>query len=132
LWGSDVFTRTVDKAVVVPNPRAGLWKVVVDAGAAGAAFRYTEIITNPRYGAGTVDGAPEARRIGARWNQKVSYRIAAAAPFGYEWVGVMDLLDLGSEADERAAPHGDWQTSGNARDRPLRPLRLTTQVIRLQ
>jgi hypothetical protein len=43
----------------------------------------------------------------------------------------MDVIDPASEADERAAPFSDWQATGDARNQPLRPLRLTTQVMRL-
>lgn len=131
LWGSDVFTRTSEKSLVVPSPRAGLWKVVIDAGAADAAFTYTEIVTNPRFGSGAVAGDNVSRRIGARWNQKVSYQVTGAAPFGYQLVGVMDVIDSDSEADERAAPYSDWEASGDSRNQPLRPLRLATQVVPL-
>jgi hypothetical protein len=123
LWGSDVFTRTLEKTLVVPNPRAGLWKAVIDAGTAGTAFKYTEIMTNGRFGAATVAGVDAARRVGARWHQQVSYRIDASPPFGYELVGLMDVTDPGSEAEERAASHGDWGR--------LRPVRLATEVMQL-
>ncbi|WP_161815640.1 hypothetical protein [Steroidobacter agaridevorans] len=131
LWGSEVFTRPVTKTLVVPTPRAGLWRVVVDATAPGTAFEYTQIVTHPRFGNGTVAGENTARKTGARWNQKVSFQVGAAAPFGYDLVGVMDIIDPDSEADERAAPFSDWQATGDARNQPLRPLRLTTQVLRL-
>jgi hypothetical protein len=132
LWGSDVLAKPVSKALVVPKPRAGLWRVVVDATAPGTAFEYTEIVTHPRFGTGRVEGESEERRTGARWNQNVSYQVAAPAPFGRELVGVMDVLDLGSETDERAAPFIDWQATGDRRNEPLRPLRLSTHVISLQ
>ena len=96
--------RPVEKSLVAPSPRAGLWKVVVDASAADAAFDYTEIVTNPRFGSGAAAGDNVSRRIGARWNQKVSYQVTGAAPFGYQLVGVMDVIDADSETDERAAP----------------------------
>lgn len=131
LWGSDVFTGPVSKVLVVPNPRAGLWRVVVDATSPGTAFEYTEIVTHPRFGHGTVEGENGERRTGARWNQKVSYRIETGAPFGYDLVGLMDVVDPQSEADERAAPFNDWQATGDARDQPLRPLRLSTQAMPL-
>jgi hypothetical protein len=131
LWGSDVFTRTTEKFLIVPSPQAGLWRVVIDAGAPGTAFDYTEIISNGLFGSGTAAGPDEPRRIGARWNQRVSFETKEPVPFGYEAVGVMDVVDLGTDAQERAAPFSDWQASGVARNKPLRPLRLTTQVIRL-
>jgi hypothetical protein len=43
----------------------------------------------------------------------------------------MDVVDLEAEADERAAPFYDWQATDDGRNRPLRPLRLTTQVVKL-
>lgn len=131
LWGSEAFTRPVSKALVVPNPRAGLWRVVVDATAPGTAFDYTEIVTHPRFGSGRAEGDGLERRTGARWNQKVSYQVAGTAPFGRDLVGLMDVVDLASEADERAAPFSDWRATGDGRNEPLRPLRLTTQVIQL-
>jgi hypothetical protein len=131
LWGSEVFTRPVSKTLVVPTPRAGLWRVVVDATAPGAAFEYTQIVTHPRFGSGTVAGENTERRTGARWNQKVSFRVSAAPPFGHDLVGLMDVIDPNGEADERAAPFSDWRATGDARNQPLRPLRLTTQMMRL-
>ncbi|MBM0107905.1 hypothetical protein JM946_24490 [Steroidobacter sp. S1-65] len=132
LWGSDVFTRPAAKALVVPNPRAGLWRVVVDATAPGTAFEYTQIVSHPRFGRGSVAGESVERRTGARWNQQVSYQVSAAPPFGYDLVGLMDVVDPGSEAEERAAPFSDWQAGEDGRDLPLRPLRLSTQVMRLE
>jgi hypothetical protein len=131
LWGSEVFTRPVTKTVVVPTPRPGMWRVVVDATAPGTAFEYIQIVTHPRFGTGTVAGENTERRTGARWNQKVSFQVSAAPPFGHDLVGVMDVIDPNSEADERAAPFSDWRASGDARNRPLRPLRLSTQMMRL-
>src|SRR5690606_2690394 len=96
LWGSEAFTRPVSKTLVVPNPRAGLWRVVVDATAPGTAFDYTEIVTHPRFGSGSAEGESVARRTGARWNQKVSYKVAEAPPFGHDLVGLMDVVDLQS------------------------------------
>jgi len=112
LWGSDTFTKTTEKLLIVPQPRGGLWRVVVDASATGTSFKYAEIITNPRFGSGTADGQDELRRIGARWNQSVSFKIDEPVPFGYEAVAVMDVIDR--EGDP--LPH---------------PLRLTTQVFEL-
>ncbi|WP_129643956.1 S8/S53 family peptidase [Peristeroidobacter agariperforans] len=131
LWGSEVFTRPATKSLSVATPRPGLWRVVVDATAPGTAFEYTQIVTHPRFGAGAVAGENTARKTGARWNQKVSFQVGAAAPFGHDLVGLMDIIDPVSEADERAAPFSDWQATGDARHQPLRPVRLTTQVLRL-
>src|SRR5690606_3557375 len=113
----------------VPNPRAGLWRAVVDATAPGTAFDYTEIVAHPRFGSGKVEGERVERRTGARWNQNVAFQVGDAAPFGRQLVGLMDVVDPDAEADERAAPFSDEQTSGHE---PNRPLRLSTQVINLQ
>jgi hypothetical protein len=113
LWGSDAFTKTLEKILIAPNPRAGLWRVVIDASAAGTAFKYSEVITNPRFGSGTASGQDEPRRIGARWNQSVSFQSKQPVPFGYEAVAVMDVIDPESEAESS------------------RPLPLTTQVFKL-
>ena len=131
LWGSDVFTRTLEKFLIVPQPREGLWRVVIDASAPGTAFRYAEIITHPRFGSGTAAGEDEPRHIGARWNRKVSFQRNEPVPFGYDAVGVMDVIDAGSEAEERAAPYSDWPAGDDAGNRLLRPLRMTTQVFKL-
>jgi hypothetical protein len=128
LWDSNVFTKSSQKSLVVSLPHAGLWKAVVDTGVAGAAFKYTEIMTHQQFGAAKIAGEDQARRTGLRWNQRVSYEIDAPAPFGYALVGVMDVIDPGMAADERAAPYGESETSGDARNRPVR---LATQVIAL-
>jgi hypothetical protein len=102
LWGSDAFTKTTEKILIVPKPRAGLWRVVVDASASGTAFKYAEIITNPRFGSGTAEGqVDEPRRTGARWNQTVSFQVKEPVPFGYDAVAVMDVTDPKAEAAER-------------------------------
>jgi hypothetical protein len=112
LWGSDALTKTVEKFLIVPKPRVGLWRVVIDATASGTAYNYTELITNPRFGAGAAEGPDEPRKIGARWNQKVSFKVQAAMPFGYEAVAVMDVIDAQSDPGPN-------------------PLRMTTQVFAL-
>lgn len=129
LWGRDVFSKSSQKSLAVPTPRAGLWKAVVDIGAAGAAFNYAEIMTNPGFGVSRTGGEDAARRTGARWNQKVSYRLSAPVPFGYHPVGVMDVVDPTMAADERDAAYED--ASGDRPERSLRPGRLATQVIPL-
>jgi hypothetical protein len=102
LLGSDAFTKTTEKILSVSKPRAGLWRVVVDASASGTAFKYSEIITNPRFGSGTADGqVDEPRRTGARWNQTVSFQVKEPVPFGYDAVAVMDVTDPGAETAER-------------------------------
>ncbi len=55
----------------------------------------------------------------------MSFQVAAAAPLVTTWSGLMDVIDPDSEADERAAPFSDWQATGDARNQPLRPLRLS-------
>jgi hypothetical protein len=112
LWGSDALTKTTEKILIVPAPHAGVWRVVVDASASGTAFKYSELITNPRFGSGTAGGTDEPRPIGARWNQVVNFRAQQPVPFGYEAVAVMDVIDRESDPAQQ-------------------PLRLTTQVFKL-
>lgn len=112
LRDSDALTRTLDKILIVPEPSPGLWRVVVDASAPGTAFKYSEVVTNPRFGSGKAGGTDEPRRIGARWNQSVSFRIQQPVAFGYEAVAVMDLIDREGDVGPR-------------------PVRLTTQVFKL-
>jgi hypothetical protein len=129
LWGSEAFSRPVNKTLVVSDPRAGLWRAVVDATAPGAAFEYTEIVAHPHFGSGKVEGEEVERRTGARWNQKVAFEVGDTAPFGRRWVGLLDVVDLQAEADERAAAFSEQAASDAGRHRPLR---LSTQVVPLQ
>jgi hypothetical protein len=58
---------TGDEVVVVQNPAAGKWKIVVDASRAAtpAAFAYEDVVFNPAFGHVTVTDQPKEREIGA-------------------------------------------------------------------
>ncbi len=58
-----------DESVVVHDPAAGTWKVVVDAASAAdeVYYRYLDVVFNPAYGTvGAID-MPQERASGARW-----------------------------------------------------------------
>ena len=71
-----------DESIVVHNPAAGTWKVVVDAAAVpgdGVAYDYLDVVFNPAYGTlGTID-MPQERASGARWTTTANGWAAPAA-----------------------------------------------------
>ncbi len=73
---------TGDESVVVHNPAAGTWKVVVDAAAVtdgGAIYEYLDVVFNPAYGTvGSID-MPQERAPGARWTTTAHGWAASAA-----------------------------------------------------
>jgi hypothetical protein len=74
-----------DESVLIANPAAGKWKVVVDAsrtGAEGAAFEYEDIIFNPAFGAVSVTDQPKERGAGESWVSRVNTWIAGNLPSG--------------------------------------------------
>ena len=71
--------------VMVQNPAAGKWKVVLDASraAAPAAFAYEDVIFNPAFGHVAVTDQPKDRTIGASWSAKGQAWVASI-PAGRE------------------------------------------------
>ncbi len=71
-----------DESLVVHDPAAGTWKVVVDAAAvpdAGASYEYLDVVFNGAYGTvGTID-MPQERASGARWTTTANGWVAPAA-----------------------------------------------------
>lgn len=71
-----------DESVVVHDPAAGMWRVVVDAAAVpadGVIYEYLEVVFNPAYGTvGSVD-MPQERPSGARWTTTAHSWAAPAA-----------------------------------------------------
>ena len=71
-----------DESIVVHNPAAGTWKVVVDAAAVpdeGATYEYLDVVFNPAYGTvGSID-MPQERASGARWTTTAHGWAASAA-----------------------------------------------------
>jgi hypothetical protein len=76
---------TGDEVVMVQNPAAGKWKVVVDASRAAtpATFAYEDVVFNPAFGHVAVTDQPKEREIGARWSAKGQAWIASI-PSGRE------------------------------------------------
>ncbi len=74
-----------DESVMVLNPTAGKWKVVVDAAAAGASgvtFDYEDVVLNPAYGFVGVTDQPQERTAGATWTTRVNAWVAGNMPVG--------------------------------------------------
>ncbi len=63
--------RLEDEWVIVQNPSAGTWKVIVDAASVpsgSTTFDYLDVVFNPSYGMVSVTDLPEERKVGAQWN----------------------------------------------------------------
>ena len=129
LW--DVSLRDAGRqSLLVVKPRAGLWKVVVDprrVPASGATFTYTEVLTHPKYGSADRGERRTAQAVGARWRDVVTFRAGGAAPYGYDLVGVADVVDEAMERAERERPLAKFDDHLT----PFRPARLGTVVVPL-
>ncbi len=71
-----------DESVVVHDPAAGMWKVVVDAaGVPGdeVGYNYLDVVFNPAYGSVSVIDMPQERASGARWTTTAMGWAAQAA-----------------------------------------------------
>ena len=70
---------TGDESVVVQNPAAGKWKVVVDASRAAepVAYAYEDVVFNPAFGFVAVTDQPKERASGASWTARANAWIAA-------------------------------------------------------
>ncbi len=71
-----------DESIVVHNPAAGMWKVVVDAAAVaeeGATYEYLDVVFNPAYGTVSSIDMPQERASGARWTTTAHGWAASAA-----------------------------------------------------
>ena len=71
-----------DESVVVHEPAAGMWKVVVDAAAVpegGVAYDYLDVVLNPAYGTVAAIDLPQERAAGARWTTTAHAWAASAA-----------------------------------------------------
>ena len=91
--------------------------------ARGTTFRYTEILTNPAYGAAQVLTAPTPRPTGVAWTDSVSVNPSGAIPEGRELVSVADLVDHELEAEEQARPLAVFAGV------PYRPVVIATVVV---
>ena len=71
-----------DESVVVHEPAAGMWKVVVDAAAVPevrATYEYLDVVFNPAYGTVSAIDMPQERASGARWTTTAHGWAASAA-----------------------------------------------------
>jgi hypothetical protein len=71
-----------DEFVVIQNPAAGTWKIVVDAASVpsgSTTYEYMDAVFNPAYGMVNTADLPQERNEGARWTAKVHKWIAPAA-----------------------------------------------------
>jgi hypothetical protein len=67
------------------QPKAGMWKVVVDASRApegGIAFDYTDAVADPALGSVAVTDVRRTRAVGARWMSQVNVWLAMPPPSG--------------------------------------------------
>ena len=74
-----------DETVLVQNPAAGKWKVVVDAfrtDSLGAWFEYEDVVLNPAYGFVAVTDQPKDREAGATWSTRANAWLTGATPAG--------------------------------------------------
>ena len=71
-----------EESVIVQNPAAGKWKIVVDAltvPSGSTAFEYLDVVFNPSYGMVSIADLPQERSVGARWTVKAHTWISVAA-----------------------------------------------------
>ena len=71
-----------DESVVVHDPAAGMWKVVVDAAGVPddeVGYTYLDVVFNPAYGSVSVIDMPQERASGARWTTTARGWAAQAA-----------------------------------------------------
>jgi subtilase family protein len=74
-----------DASVVVQNPAAGKWKVVVDGWSVpsgSTTYDYLDVIFNPTFGMAGVADASELRKAGAQWTVKSTTWAAGELPAG--------------------------------------------------
>lgn len=102
--------------LLVRSPRPGAWKTVIDpvGGPSAPAFRYTDVVTSPRYGA-VRSPAPDSVRVVR----------TGAVPSDREPVLVVDVVDQGLEMEEQAGPLALFAAQ------PYRPVPLGTAVVPL-
>jgi hypothetical protein len=90
-----------DEFVVVPNPKEGQWKIVVDAFAVpggSVSYDYLDAVLNPSYGTVGVMDVPQERVRDARWMTKLG-----------TWTG-------GGAADKGRAPFTALVLQGKTKD----------------
>jgi hypothetical protein len=118
------------QSLLVTKPRAGAWKVVVDAVSknANAGFTYTEIMTSPKFGSVDRDNQAAQVKAGNSYSSTVAFTATGTPRVGYSSVGVADLVDEAVERAEREHPIGRFAPHLV----PQRPTRLGTVVVPLR
>lgn len=74
-----------DESVMVANPAAGKWKIVIDAfktDSLGTWFEYEDILLNPAFGVVAVTDQPKERAVGATWQTRVNAWTSGNLPAG--------------------------------------------------
>lgn len=74
-----------DESLLVLNPAAGKWKVVVDAfraDSSGAWIDYEDVVLNPAYGFVAVTDQPQERQAGATWTTRANAWANGSLPNG--------------------------------------------------
>ena len=74
-----------DESVMLANPAAGKWKVVVDAfrtDSSGTWFEYEDVVLNPGFGFVAVTDQPKERAAGATWQTRVNAWASGSVPTG--------------------------------------------------
>jgi hypothetical protein len=72
-----------DESVMVPNPAAGTWKVVLDGASVpdgAATVEYVDAVLNPAYGMVSLVDVPQERDRDARWMAKAHVWLGGVAP----------------------------------------------------
>jgi hypothetical protein len=74
-----------DESVLVQNPAAGKWKIIVDAPSAplgSTSYEYVDVVFNPSYGMSGVADLPTVHSVGTQWVAKGNIWVAEALPDG--------------------------------------------------
>jgi hypothetical protein len=90
------------------RPKAGLWRVVVDASrvpADGVQIEYRDIVADPALGDVSVSDTMGPRATGSRWTTTATVRFDGAAPAGREPVALFAVGAM-AERDQQLLPIG--------------------------
>ena len=83
-----------EESVTVPNPAAGLWKVLVDGYAVpsgSTAYDYLDVFVNPAFGEVSVTDANALRPVGSSWTVPGSVTASAAPAAGRVLLGSVQV-----------------------------------------
>jgi hypothetical protein len=83
-----------DEVVLIQNPAAGKWKVVIDAPtvpSGSTSFDYIDVVFNPSYGMVNTADLAKDRKVGESWNAQALSWLANAPPAGREPFAAVQL-----------------------------------------